>query len=492
MALGADPFYSFTAVGTAIYHSGRSSDKKKRKRKKKKRERAALLESERRRALAKLRFVLGQVSTMQAIAKSGSRKARAELAAVGEHVVKIGDDDEVEIILREAKSIRSQLDELDSLVREYEIAKITGSEPGEFIVPEIKKASKGLAIARDARRASRGLWARARGVALKAAKIHKAEQDAARIAEVKRRELDRRSVAPVRGFDLERFRASDLEWLERMRGRGRFRPSDAWSGTMNNSGLGGVFEELFGTAKKKDKRKEEKKKKQRKALALLEVKEQADRRRVRRKAQIRQAFNSVNTELSSARGWLKRIQRSLTDTPGLSSALVAEAMAKVNSWEATIQAVSTGMGELDTGSEVPGEQDSILIELQAALGAMRTLGVQATRLKRKVDAAVAVKAANAARLSSLIKQQQALDAREKAAQAGLLKSRAQQARTSAQKQRIDALRLSARAGSKLQAERAALALMQSQLREEERRASMMAAFRSGRSVVPFLSPGVIS
>ena len=263
-------------------------------------------------------------------------------------------------------------------------------------------------------------------------------------------------------------------------------------GSAGTGGLGGFFSELFGTAKKKDKRRAKKRRETRALQAVREKAERADQRRIRRAAQIRDSFRAVNAEALNANTWIQRIQRMLTETPGLPARLVNEAVAGIRTFESTVSVVSTGIGELDLGAVDPRVQDAVLAELQAALAAIRTVRAQASRLKQKVDASVAASQAKSARLASLIKQQTALNVREKLAQRRLAGGRETQTRYAVQQQRITSLRTQAQAGSLMQSESAALAIAMQQLRGEERRAAMMAAFREGRSVVPFMSRGAFS
>jgi hypothetical protein len=479
-----------------------------------------------------------RVRTLLAKFKSAKRKilqeikrAQAEVTAIGGYVAKLKDDDEAAILLREAESLDAQLAEAESILSDYEIVSIRGGEQHQVLAEIESQLRAALPKLSEAHREIRPLWRRSLWLSRSASDLYKKEQAAATVAAAKRQQEEAQkraeALAAARQKRLDTRQAEELDWtrriqlrrerisllqkrlaspspspnpyseeqMQRMFGVRPSRPSDAWS-TGGLGGLGGFFDELFGTAKKKEKRKQKQMLIQRELgkqdAAAREKRERAARRQVRRKAQIRGAYRAVSAEASQAEGWIRRIQRELTDNPGLPPRLVDEAVASLKTWDTTVATVTAGVGELDIGAEDPRQQDAILSELQAAVAAVRTVRSQSARMKQKVDAAVDAASAKATRLAMLLKQQQAIEAREKIARRRLAESQASEARFSAQRQSIAALQTQATLSTRVQAEQAALNRARQQLAAEERRAAMMAAFREGRSIIPLMRPSAFS
>lgn len=512
--LGADPAYSYTLVGTGIYAAQRSSSKRKKRRRAKAVMSAQAAERVRANALPKLVLVLKRIDLLRGKVTGDIRRAQLDSETLVKYSAMLGDAPEAEQFVQEVGGIQAVTGDLSAALAEYEVTMPRGDEPLEFITDAQEGADESYGQLVELGRQARATQNRARWLLSDAQDLVRAmkqrQQAEATAAQAKRRaDLD----ASARADYLRRARAEqqrDLVWEQQVEARSEWlrdrraavRKGEADPGpypevplelpasimpaapardqeqAMQGVGLGNWFTELTGQAKKKEKKRAKRAQQQGIAAAEAEKARRIAAADQRRSNQLKLVMRDINAEAGGAAGWVARIRRLVNETPDLPARMIEDAMAQLSEWEATLEEVRAGIGELDLATEFEAEQKAYMGELQAALAVIRTIRIRASALRETIEAQVKLVAAHELRLSSLKSQQDELTVREKvlAMQAG-----SQQAALDLERNatlRAQARRAEAASQHALSGERQRLAELLRFLRQLERRQQLVQRLRS--------------
>lgn len=514
-----------TAGGAGGMLFSRWYDKKKRKRQKKRAKRkaaAAAAELNRQQQVARLGQMLQRVDRLRSVVAREVNRAQMESEALAKYAAQLGDVAEAEQFVQEVGSIQQVAADIAAALVEYEVILPAGHEPVEFVQEVYPQAEAGYRRLHDISRQARILWKRAQMLTVHAQDLLRDKQaaqqaqEAARQAKLaaERDALARSDYEARRRLEHQR----DLEWEARLRERREWmrnrrravrrgepdpgpwippedravkpaspaaiavvsgqpiveREDDVDDGV----GLGGWFSDLFGSSKRKEKKRAKRARRAAQAAAEKAKKDREQRALERRKQSLRLAMRDLNTEAGAAAGWISRIRASVNQTPDLPAALVDESMASLSEWEAALQEIRAGVGELDLATEEANKQSAYMGEVQAALAAVRTIRIKAQGLRETVDAQVKLNKAHELKLDRLMVRQRELGAREKA----LTTRQAEQQRALATERaatvRVQQRRAQAADRRQLSIERQRLAEDLRFLRQLERRYTLLQRFRS--------------